>query len=174
MIDESYHIGDFDDVEHRDASKGEITISKKPVYKSTIIFENSSSSDSDHFSGFDSRYENRDSDAYNNFEDSYGEREIYNDLIGGSVIFDSTRPVNNKGYFQRFIENYVIDSYKKTPNTVKCTIIGIIISILFLSIGFGKTLVISLVVLAANITGQFFDSNPRLIAIINSIIMKLR
>ena len=72
------------------------------------------------------------------------------------------------------LEGILLAAYKDKPNTVVATIVGIIIAILFLWIGFLKTLVICLVVFVANIIGQLFDQNPFVVGVFETIVRKFK
>ncbi|SFE53301.1 DUF2273 domain-containing protein [Peptostreptococcus sp. D1] len=166
MFDGSYHIVDFDE-------------SSKPTFKSKVIFENS-----------DTSFDYKDSkDNSSDLEDEYFD-EIYRKIDRDDVDFDSSFSsdfeeesfrCNSKGkkYGKNDISDWVIDefvmkSYRGKPNTFKWTFIGIIFSILILLIGFKKSLLIFVVILASNIVGQYFDGNSRLMRLIEIMVRKLR
>lgn len=166
MFDENYHIVDFDE-------------SSKPTFKSKVIFENSNTS----FDYKDTK-ENQ-----NDLDDEYFE-EVYRRIDRDDVDFDSSyssdfgeesfrNNSNRKKYNKNDISDWVIDefvmkSYRGKPNTFKWTFIGIIFSILILLIGFKKSLLVFVVVLASNIVGQYFDENSRLMRLIEIVARKFR
>lgn len=170
MIDENYHIEDFDEgINLENEYIGEIKRKEKPVFKSKIIYENSKTSENDTY------------DDYRQFD--YGEHykneyESEDDKSYSDFKFDENKSnkssSNSNSFFNRFMENYIIKSYRNNPNTFKGTIIGIIISILILSIGFLKALLITTIVLISNIIGQFFDQNPRLISFVDLVVKRFR
>lgn len=75
---------------------------------------------------------------------------------------------------RNFVEEWIIDLYERRPNTLKATLVGIVLALLILFIGFSKTLLIFVVVLIANLIGQLLDSNPRLLYLINLIRQRFR
>lgn len=171
MIDENYHISDFDDIITQDDDDlGKIEIENKPVFKSRIIFENSNTSNSN-----DNEKENLKQEAhysYNQGDFGYNTNEylhshednkesgFYEENHYRNEYIDEYMKKNS--LFNRFIEGFIIKSYNEKPNTFKWTVVGIIISILILSIGFMKAILISFVILVANIIGQIFDGNSKL------------
>ena len=161
MIDENYHIEDIDDIfDSQDKTVKEAATKTGPV-KATIIFEDSTSSKS--------KVEESKSE-FQAHEEDY-------DQEGSEGTSEKRKPlINNvkKKTLTEKLEAILAAAYKDKPNTVVATIVGIIIAILFLWIGFLKTLVICLVVLIANIIGQLFDQNPFVVGVFETIVRKFK
>lgn len=196
-MDENYHIADVDDIEEETSSIGEIKRKEKPVIKTKIIYENSDSSDEKNerkdMNSASISYEAREKAGY---KDSFDKNRFYEDEHSNSTEdedrrfndgFESNghirydfdeedyREEKNCGSSEKiFDEKAIVNLYRKRPNTFKGTIIGIILALLILWIGFLKTLLIFIVVLLANIIGQFLDGNPRLLSVFDSISRKFR
>lgn len=196
-MDENYHIADVDDIEEETSSIGEIKRKEKPVIKTKIIYENSDSSDEKNerkdMNSASISYEAREKAGY---KDSFDKNRFYeedhsnstededrrfNDGFesNGHIRYDfdeeDYREEKNCGSSEKiFDEKAIVNLYRKRPNTFKGTIIGIILALLILWIGFLKTLLIFIVVLLANIIGQFLDGNPRLLSVFDSISRKFR
>ena len=162
MIDENYHIEDIDDIfDSQDKTVKEAATKTGPV-KATIIFEDSKSSKS--------KVEEPKSEDFQAYEEAY-------DREGSEGTSEKRKPlINNlkKKTLTEKLEAILAAAYKDKPNTVVATIVGIIIAILFLWIGFLKTLVICLVVLIANIIGQLFDQNPFVVGVFETIVRKFK
>ena len=162
MIDENYHIEDIDDIfDSQDKTVEEAATKTGPV-KATIIFEDSKSSKS--------KVEEPKSEDFQAYEEAY-------DREGSEGTSEKRKPlINNvkKKTLTEKLEAILAAAYKDKPNTVVATIVGIIIAILFLWIGFLKTLVICLVVLIANIIGQLFDQNPFVVGVFETIVRKFK
>lgn len=162
MIDENYHIEDIDDIfDSQDKPVKEAATKTGPV-KATIIFEDSISSKS--------KVEEPKSEDFQPYEEAY-------DQEGSEGTSEKRKPlINNvkKKTLTEKLEAILAAAYKDKPNTVVATIVGIIIAILFLWIGFLKTLVICLVVLIANIIGQLFDQNPFVVGVFETIVRKFK
>lgn len=162
MIDENYHIEDIDDIfDSQDKTVKEAATKTGPV-KATIIFEDSTSSKS--------KVEESKSEDFQAYEEAY-------DQEGSEGTSEKRKPlINNvkKKTLTEKLEAILAAAYKDKPNTVVATIVGIIIAILFLWIGFLKTLVICLVVLIANIIGQLFDQNPFVVGVFETIVRKFK
>lgn len=162
MIDENYHIEDIDDIfDSQDKTVKEAATKTGPV-KATIIFEDSISSKS--------KVEEPKSEYFQAYEEAY-------DQEGSEGTSEKRKPlINNvkKKTLTEKLEAILAAAYKDKPNTVVATIVGIIIAILFLWIGFLKTLVICLVVLIANIIGQLFDQNPFVVGVFETIVRKFK
>ncbi len=162
MIDENYHIEDIDDIfDSQDKTVKEAATKTGPV-KATIIFEDSKSSKS--------KVEEPKSEDFQAYEEAY-------DREGSEGTSEKRKPlINNvkKKTLTEKLEAILAAAYKDKPNTVVATIVGIIIAILFLWIGFLKTLVICLVVLIANIIGQLFDQNPFVVSVFETIVRKFK
>ncbi len=162
MIDENYHIEDIDDIfDSQDKTVKEAATKTGPV-KATIIFEDSTSSKS--------KVEEPKSEDFQAYEEAY-------DREGSEGTSEKRKPlINNvkKKTLTEKLEAILAAAYKDKPNTVVATIVGIIIAILFLWIGFLKTLVICLVVLIANIIGQLFDQNPFVVSVFETIVRKFK
>lgn len=162
MIDENYHIEDIDDIfDSQDKTVKEAATKTGPV-KATIIFEDSKSSKS--------KVEETKSEDFQAYEEAY-------DREGSEGTSEKRKPlINNvkKKTLTEKLEAILAAAYKDKPNTVVATIVGIIIAILFLWIGFLKTLVICLVVLIANIIGQLFDQNPFVVGVFETIVRKFK
>lgn len=162
MIDENYHIEDIDDIfDSQDKTVKEAATKTGPV-KATIIFEDSTSSKS--------KVKEPKSEAFQAYEEAY-------DQEGSEGTSEKRKPlINNvkKKTLTEKLEAILAAAYKDKPNTVVATIVGIIIAILFLWIGFLKTLVICLVVLIANIIGQLFDQNPFVVGVFETIVRKFK
>lgn len=196
-MDENYHIADVDDIEEETSSIGEIKRKEKPVIKTKIIYENSDSSDEKNerkdMNSASISYEAREKAGY---KDSFDKNRFYEEDHSNSTEdedrrfndgFESSghikydfdeddyRKEKNCGSSEKiFDEKAIVNLYRKRPNTFKGTIIGIILALLILWIGFLKTLLIFIVVLLANIIGQFLDGNPRLLSVFDSISRKFR
>ncbi|CAK7022692.1 MAG: hypothetical protein PEPC_00942 [Peptostreptococcus russellii] len=196
-MDENYHIADVDDIEEETSSIGEIKRKEKPVIKTKIIYENSDSSDEKNerkdMNSASISYEAREKAGY---KDSFDKNRFYEEDHSNSTEdedrrfndgFESSghikydfdeddyREEKNCGSSEKiFDEKAIVNLYRKRPNTFKGTIIGIILALLILWIGFLKTLLIFIVVLLANIIGQFLDGNPRLLSVFDSISRKFR
>ena len=162
MIDENYHIEDIDDIfDSQDKTVKEAATKTGPV-KARIIFEDSTSSKS--------KVEEPQSEDFQAYEEAY-------DQEGSEGTSEKRKPlINNvkKKTLTEKLEAILAAAYKDKPNTVVATIVGIIIAILFLWIGFLKTLVICLVVLIANIIGQLFDQNPFVVGVFETIVRKFK
>lgn len=162
MIDENYHIEDIDDIfDSQDKTVKEAATKTGPV-KATIIFEDSISSKS--------KVEESKTENFQAYEEAY-------DQEGSEGTSEKRKPlINNvkKKTLTEKLEAILAAAYKDKPNTVVATIVGIIIAILFLWIGFLKTLVICLVVLIANIIGQLFDQNPFVVGVFETIVRKFK
>ena len=162
MIDENYHIEDIDDIfDSQDKTVKEAATKTGPV-KATIIFEDSKSSKS--------KVEEPKSEDFQVYEEDY-------DQEGSEGTSEKRKPlINNvkKKTLTEKLEAILAAAYKDKPNTVVATIVGIIIAILFLWIGFLKTLVICLVVLIANIIGHLFDQNPFVVGVFETIVRKFK
>ncbi|WP_304194240.1 DUF2273 domain-containing protein [Peptostreptococcus stomatis] len=162
MIDENYHIEDIDDIfDSQDKTVKEAATKTGPV-KATIIFEDSISSKS--------KVKEPKSEDFQAYEEAYGQE-------GSEGTSEKRKPlINNvkKKTLTEKLEAILAAAYKDKPNTVVATIVGIIIAILFLWIGFLKTLVICLVVLIANIIGQLFDQNPFVVGVFETIVRKFK
>ena len=162
MIDENYHIEDIDDIfDSQDKTVKEAATKTGPV-KATIIFEDSKSSKS--------KVEEPKSEDFQAYEEAY-------DREGSEGTSEKRKPlINNvkKKTLTEKLEAILAAAYKDKPNTVVATIVGIIIAILLLWIGFLKTLVICLVVLIANIIGQLFDQNPFVVGVFETIVRKFK
>lgn len=162
MIDENYHIEDIDDIfDSQDKTVKEAATKTGPV-KATIIFEDSISSKS--------KVKEPKSEDLQAYEETY-------DQEGSEGTSEKRKPlINNvkKKTLTEKLEAILAAAYKDKPNTVVATIVGIIIAILFLWIGFLKTLVICLVVLIANIIGQLFDQNPFVVGVFETIVRKFK
>ena len=162
MIDENYHIEDIDDIfDSQDKTVKEAATKTGPV-KATIIFEDSKSSKS--------KVGEPKSEDFQAYEEAY-------DREGSEGTSEKRKPlINNvkKKTLTEKLEAILAAAYKDKPNTVVATIVGIIIAILFLWIGFLKTLVICLVVLIANIIGQLFDQNPFVVGVFETIVRKFK
>nr|WP_314496856.1 DUF2273 domain-containing protein [uncultured Peptostreptococcus sp.] len=162
MIDENYHIEDIDDIfDSQDKTVKKAATKTGPV-KATIIFEDSISSKS--------KVEEHKSEDFQAYEEAY-------DQEGSEGTSEKRKPlINNvkKKTLTEKLEAILAAAYKDKPNTVVATIVGIIIAILFLWIGFLKTLVICLVVLIANIIGQLFDQNPFVVGVFETIVRKFK
>lgn len=162
MIDENYHIEDIDDIfDSQDKTVKEAATKTGPV-KATIIFEDSKSSKS--------KVEETKSEDFQAYEEDY-------DQEGSEETSEKRKPlISNvkKKTLTEKLEAILAAAYKDKPNTVVATIVGIIIAILFLWIGFLKTLVICLVVLIANIIGQLFDQNPFVVGVFETIVRKFK
>ncbi|WP_101773666.1 DUF2273 domain-containing protein [Peptostreptococcus faecalis] len=158
MIDGKIHIGDVDE-----DLEVENMIEEEQSTKSNVIYENSETQSN---KGTNFRKEYSDSGE--------SEREDREDYQHSN--YNSNNEYNNtkKDSVSTLIFNFIQDSYRERPNTFKATIVGIIMAILILVIGFLKSLLVFVVVLAANIIGQLLDNNPRLLSIINSIFRKFR
>ena len=161
MIDENYHIEDIDDIfDSQDKTVKEAATKTGPV-KATIIFEDSISSKS--------KVEEPKSEDFQAYEEAY-------DQEGSEGTSEKRKPLINNVKKKTLTEKLeaILAAYKDKPNTVVATIVGIIIAILFLWIGFLKTLVICLVVLIANIIGQLFDQNPFVVGVFETIVRKFK
>ena len=166
MIDENYHIEDVDELvssssEGNENKKEKTTIKTKVIYEnSNTSEENDSANNTEHNRFF---YDNKDNNDYNNHTEDKKEYKSKEEFSG----VKSTKK-------RDYIEEWFTELYEKRPNTLKATIVGIVLALLILFIGFLKTLLIFVVVLIANLIGQLLDSNPRLLYIINLIRQRFR
>ncbi len=160
MIDENYHIEDIDEV-GKFSSMSNNRQEEEQTIKTKIIYENTTSSnDKQEDKEIDSFFYNKEQDRKENEnQKEFRDKEEFSNLASG-----------NKNY----IANWIRASYEARPNTLKATIVGLILALLILFIGFLKTLLIFIVVLLANIIGQLLDSNPRLLYVINLIRQRFR
>lgn len=172
MIDENYHIADLDDVDHYEESIDGVETKEKPIIKTKVIYENSDTSKDEYTDKKSDFFEDKERIKWNNnysdnIEDNGEEYRQYNSSES-TVKKEKTRK-------RRFlIEEWFFDAYDKSPNTFKATIIGIVLAFLILLIGFAKTLLIFVVVLVANIVGQFLDNSPRILSIIDAISRRMK
>ncbi|MEG0249637.1 MAG: DUF2273 domain-containing protein [Peptostreptococcus sp.] len=187
-MDENYHIADVDDIEEEASSIGEIKRKEKPVVKTKIIYENSDTSNNrDYEAPSESasvRFEASDQERFDKGSRSNGKQQSFYDSDASNSSYESNAyssedESNNKekeyACNERIFDEKIISNlYRKRPNTFKGTIVGIILALLILWIGFLKTLMIFVVVLAANIIGQLLDQNPRLLSLFDSIARKFR
>ena len=124
--------------------------------------------------------EYRGNNGFNDEKEDYGEYRGNNGFNDERADYREYRANNEfkggkSGYRRKtFVEEWFIDLYQRRPNTLKATIIGVVLALLILFIGFLKTLLIFVVVLIANLIGQLLDSNPRLLYVINSIRQRFR
>ncbi|MGP1555610.1 DUF2273 domain-containing protein [Peptostreptococcus stomatis] len=164
MIDENYHIEDIDDIfDSQNEPVKEAAAKTEPV-KARIIFEDSTSNQAKK-----EEPENAYSQAYE--EGDYGQEG--SEKPSGEKRKPLIDNVKKKTLTEK-LEGILLAAYKDKPNTVVATIVGIIIAILFLWIGFLKTLVICLVVFVANIIGQLFDQNPFVVGVFETIVRKFK
>lgn len=164
MIDENYHIEDIDDIfDSQNEPVKEAAAKTEPV-KAKIIFEDSSSN------------QTKKEDSEKDQTQAYQEDD-YDQVGSKNTSGEKRRPlIDNvkKKTLTEKLEEILLAAYKDKPNTVVATIVGIIIAILFLWIGFLKTLVICLVVFVANIIGQLFDQNPFVVGVFETIVRKFK
>lgn len=177
MADEKYHIEDFDDVDIV-ISKGSKSAKKDEADKLVkaqpkIIYESS-----DDYSVYDE-------DVY---DDYY--KDIYDDIYEEAKSKKSKQKKSKKIYVEekdpfkrpdsqwdRMVKetgDYIVRTSYRKPNTFKATLVGLLIGIMILILGFAKTLLISLIVFVANIIGQLLDDNPRVWNILDFLIGKFK
>lgn len=177
MADEKYHIEDFDDVDIV-ISKGSKSAKKDEADKLVkaqpkIIYESS-----DDYSVYDE-------DVY---DDYY--KDIYDDIYEEAKSKKSKQKKSKKIYVEekdpfkrpdsqwdRMVKetgDYIVRTSYRKPNTFKATLVGLLIGIMILILGFAKTLLISLIVFVANIIGQLLDDNPRVWNVLDFLIRKLK
>ena len=149
MADEKYHIEDFDDVDIV-ISKGSKSAKKDEADKLVkaqpkIIYESS-----DDYSVYDE-------DVY---DDYY--KDIYDDIYEEAKSKKSKQKKSKKIYVEekdpfkrpdsqwdRMVKetgDYIVRTSYRKPNTFKATLVGLLIGIMILILGFAKTLLISLIV----------------------------
>ena len=177
MADEKYHIEDFDDVDivisegSKSAKKDEADKLVKAQPK--IIYESS-----DDYSVYDD-------DVY---DDYY--KDIYDDIYEEAKSKKSKHKKSKKIYVEekdpfkrpdsqwdRMVKetgDYIVRTSYRKPNTFKATLVGLLIGIMILILGFAKTLLISLIVFVANIIGQLLDDNPRVWNVLDFLIRKFK
>lgn len=80
-----------------------------------------------------------------------------------------TRMRKHKETFFEVLKNVFMNMLKEKPYTVINTILGMVVGVLVLTIGWQKTLVFVLVVLVFNVFGQIMDRNERVLSIIEMI-----
>lgn len=177
MADEKYHIEDFDDVDIV-ISKGSKSAKKDEADKLVkaqpkIIYESS-----DDYSVYDE-------DVY---DDYY--KDIYDDIYEEAKSKKSKQKKSKKIYVEekdpfkrpdsqwdRMVKetgDYIVRTSYRKPNTFKATLVGLLIGIMILILGFAKTLFISLIVFVANIIGQLLDDNPRVWNVLDFLIRKFK
>ncbi|WP_347161341.1 DUF2273 domain-containing protein [Peptostreptococcus anaerobius] len=177
MADEKYHIEDFDDVDIV-ISKGSKSAKKDEADKLVkaqpkIIYESS----------YD--YSVYDEDVY---DDYY--KDIYDDIYEEAKSKKSKQKKSKKIYVEekdpfkrpdsqwdRMVKetgDYIVRTSYRKPNTFKATLVGLLIGIMILILGFAKTLLISLIVFVANIIGQLLDDNPRVWNVLDFLIRKFK
>lgn len=177
MADEKYHIEDFDDVDIV-ISKGSKSAKKDEADKLVkaqpkIIYESS-----DDYSVYDQ-------DVY---DDYY--KDIYDDIYEEAKSKKSKQKKSKKIYVEekdpfkrpdsqwdRMVKetgDYIVRTSYRKPNTFKATLVGLLIGIMILILGFAKTLLISLIVFVANIIGQLLDDNPRVWNVLDFLIRKFK
>lgn len=177
MADEKYHIEDFDDVDIV-ISKGSKSAKKDEADKLVkaqpkIIYESS-----DDYSVYDE-------DVY---DDYY--KDIYDDIYEEAKSKKSKHKKSKKIYVEekdpfkrpdsqwdRMVKetgDYIVRTSYRKPNTFKATLVGLLIGIMILILGFAKTLLISLIVFVANIIGQLLDDNPRVWNVLDFLIRKFK
>lgn len=177
MANEKYHIEDFDDVDivisgdSKSAKKDEADKLVKAQPK--IIYESS-----DDYSVYDE-------DVY---DDYY--KDIYDDIYEEAKSKKSKQKKSKKIYVEekdpfkrpdsqwdRMVKetgDYIVRTSYRKPNTFKATLVGLLIGIMILILGFAKTLLISLIVFVANIIGQLLDDNPRVWNVLDFLIRKFK
>ncbi|CCY49592.1 putative uncharacterized protein [Peptostreptococcus anaerobius CAG:621] len=177
MADEKYHIEDFDDVDivisegSKSAKKDEADKLVKAQPK--IIYESS-----DDYSVYDE-------DVY---DDYY--KDIYDDIYEEAKSKKSKQKKSKKIYVEekdpfkrpdsqwdrmvKEIGDYIVRTSYRKPNTFKATLVGLLIGIMILILGFAKALLISLIVFVANIIGQLLDDNPRVWNVLDFLIRKFK
>ena len=169
MADEKYHIEDFDDVDIV-ISKGSKSAKKDEADKLVkaqpkIIYESS-----DDYSVYDE-------DVYDDYsvydEDVYDDyyKDIYDDIYEEAK---SKRPDSQWDRMVKETGDYIVRTSYRKPNTFKATLVGLLIGIMILILGFAKTLLISLIVFVANIIGQLLDDNPRVWNVLDFLIRKFK
>ena len=188
MADEKYHIEDFDDVDIV-ISKGSKSAKKDEADKLVkaqpkIIYESS-----DDYSVYDEDvyydYSVYDEDVY---DDYY--KDIYDDIYEEAKSKKSKQKKSKKIYVEekdpfkrpdsqwdRMVKetgDYIVRTSYRKPNTFKATLVGLLIGIMILILGFAKTLLISLIVFVANIIGQLLDDNPRVWNVLDFLIRKFK
>ena len=177
MANEKYHIEDFDDVDIV-ISKGSKSAKKDEADKLVkaqpkIIYESS-----DDYSVYDE-------DVY---DDYY--KDIYDDIYEEAKSKKSKQKKSKKIYVEekdpfkrpdsqwdRMVKetgDYIVRTSYRKPNTFKATLVGLLIGIMILILGFAKTLLISLIVFVANIIGQLLDDNPRVWNVLDFLIRKFK
>ena len=177
MADEKYHIEDFDDVDIV-ISKGSKSAKKDEADKLVkaqpkIIYESS-----DDYSVYDE-------DVY---DDYY--KDIYDDIYEEAKSKKSKQKKSKKIYVEekdpfkrpdsqwdrrvKETGDYIVRTSYRKPNTFKATLVGLLIGIMILILGFAKTLLISLIVFVANIIGQLLDDNPRVWNVLDFLIRKFK
>ena len=188
MADEKYHIEDFDDVDIV-ISKGSKSAKKDEADKLVkaqpkIIYESS-----DDYSVYDE-------DVYDDYsvydEDIYDDyyKDIYDDIYEEAKSKKSKQKKSKKIYVEekdpfkrpdsqwdRMVKetgDYIVRTSYRKPNTFKATLVGLLIGIMILILGFAKTLLISLIVFVANIIGQLLDDNPRVWNVLDFLIRKFK
>lgn len=164
MIDENYHIEDIDDIfDNQDDFVKEVSAESQPV-RARVVFEDSSDKES--------KKEEVQPNIGQDYDQVYNVQEESINHGG-----EKRKPlINNtkKNTLWEKLEAMLLAAHRKKPNTLIATIVGIIIAILFLWIGFLKTAVICIVVFIANIIGQIFDQNPVVVGLVETIVRKFK
>ena len=169
MADEKYHIEDFDDVDIV-ISKGSKSAKKDEADKLVkaqpkIIYESS-----DDYSVYDE-------DVYDDYyKDIYD--DIYEEAKSKKIYVEEKDPFKRPdSQWDRMVKetgDYIVRTSYRKPNTFKATLVGLLIGIMILILGFAKTLLISLIVFVANIIGQLLDDNPRVWNVLDFLIRKFK
>ena len=102
-----------------------------------------------------------DDSIHNKKEDRYFDDSIYNkeeiDMNYKSTHINSDHDDRLKKYP---LLTWLLDNIEEKPNTTRLTILGLIISVLFLKIGFWKTILIIVFTLGFNFAGRVMDKEP--------------
>lgn len=191
MADEKNHMGNFDGpdiVISGGVVKSNTSDKDIPRIQSKIIYESSDKIDGN--SGYFYGYEDvkNDYSAYDRDIDEEFLKDFYseNDEIGrkkhkkkksAKVIVEDPDPFARESQMARLVKetgDYIIRTSYKKPNTFKATLVGILIGVMILVLGFTKTLVLALIVFVANIVGQLLDENPRMWSVVDFIVRRFR
>ena len=191
MADEKNHTGNFEDLDIVISGGGVRTSTSDrdlPKIKSKIIYESSDNAD-DKFSFYRNEDLISDYSAYDEDVDDDFFRDFYSEDIGDGkkkrkkkktttrVTIEDPDPFIRESQTSRLVKetgDYIIRTSYKKPNTFKATLVGILIGIMVLILGFTKTLVLSLIVFVANIVGQLLDENPRVWSVVDFIVRRFR
>lgn len=185
MTDEKYHIEDIDDVdivisggptsdkkiEH--GREGKDVSKAMPQIKSKVIYESS-----DDYSIYDDDvYDDFYKDIYENMYDEVRSKK-YKKKKSNRVYLEDQDPFKrHNSQWDRMVKetgDYIVRTSYRKPNTFKATLVGLLLGIMILILGFAKTLLVGIVVFIANMIGQLLDENPKVLSILDFFVRKFK